>query len=280
VPRSGVIRGYVKIFVSLDSRILSQISNADNIAFYRFLMCALTSVLRQCSSITSGRQALNYLVREGEPGRNLDPWIEFPRKLQQMVTVMESWNNTRIGAKDIQNTDSRHLPFMDDTINLVITSPPYGDAIHYDKEEKLSFAFLDFNVSRFHNYNIGKKGQTISLQSLPRLKYTQVSPTADQALQNMVAAESAKGVNIARLYSVYFNDILQVWRELWRVTKRGAKVCWCVGNNTRENVYIDNVKIAEEFAKSLGFTHLKTSLVTGFELFKIDRESVVLVEKP
>ena len=42
----------------------------------------------------------------------------------------------------VTNTDARHLPFQSDSVDLILTSPPYYDALDYARDNRLRLWFL------------------------------------------------------------------------------------------------------------------------------------------
>lgn len=132
------------------------------------------------------------------------------------------------------------------SIDMVVTSPPYLNAIDYMRGHKFALIWLGY--------------------SIPELRAIRSSSIgAERALDCPVEAEAAElitkiereAVDASRLPMAtlerYSHDLLLFAREMKRVTKAGAQLIAVVGNSTLRGNFIRNDSIVERALQHYGF---------------------------
>jgi len=128
--------------------------------------------------------------------------VLFPKVLQRYIgqinTFLEVRNNLnlKIGEARFEIGDARNLPIEDNSIDAVVTSPPYSFAIDYAENDRPQLEYLGFEVNKFKNDFIGLNGKT----------------------------KKEKLVN-------YFDDMNKVLSEMSRVLKQGKYGIIIIGSN-------------------------------------------------
>jgi len=102
-------------------------------------------------------------------------------------------------VKVIENADAKKIPLEDESINGVITSPPYSFAIDYVKNDEAQLKYLGYDVDEIRGNMIGLVGKTIK-----------------EKLEN------------------YFRDMEIVCSEVSRVLKKGKYFIMIIGSNTNQ----------------------------------------------
>jgi len=148
-----------------------------------------------------------------------------------------------------EQADARSLPLEDNSVDLVITSPPYLNKIEYSRMYKLELSLFF---------------------GLP--------PTQ---LRSFVGTRVDEGIEAA-----YWTDIGKVLSELYRVCKSGAKVCWVVGGGCFPDHVVAVDEETAKLAESVGFRATdiliaRHSWCTARRTIKVGplRESAVILEK-
>lgn len=151
--------------------------------------------------------------------------------------------------------DSRKLAIEDKAIDLIVTSPPYVNALDY---------------YRTHMYNMLWLGMDfISLK------------------RNEIGGHSHFITNRFRLLSEYLGDMFRSMIEMNRVLKVGKFCVIVVGNSSLEYELIESHKFFVNFAGKIGFAHRKTIFrnidttkkYTSSDIGQINEEYIVVFQK-
>jgi len=158
-----------------------------------------------------------------------------------------------IGSVKIQRGDARKLPSLASrSIDAVITSPPYLNAIDYLRGHRLSLVWLGFGVpdiKRLRSESIGAESSAEDLVS-PRM--------LDELLRQAGCISDLPSREIG-MVKRYAQDVYGFLRELARVTKRGGKVLLVVGNSCLKGTPVWNANISLAAASMLGFETIARS---------------------
>jgi len=126
----------------------------------------------------------------------------FPIVLNRYITTIKNFQNAReklglkIGKSKIIEDSALKLPLEDNSVDGVITSPPYSFAIDYVDNDRPQLEYLGYDPDKLKEKMIGLQGRGIS-----------------QKLE------------------LYFEMLDKVFRELARVSKKGSKTIFVVGTN-------------------------------------------------
>jgi len=150
-------------------------------------------------------------------------------------------------------------PLADNSIGMVITSPPYINAQKYTRTTKFELWWLGLieeNAEALARFD----KQLIGMERIPYDEYVEVKPvgnaTADALLQQIFDIEPLR----AGIVSRYFNDMRLALREIERVLRPEGYCILVVGNNTIYKQIMPGNQILAEMAQSEGF-ELKAMLV-------------------
>ena len=147
-------------------------------------------------------------------------------------------------ATSVHEGDARHLSMDDGTIDLVITSPPYLNAIDYLRCSKFSLVWMGYSVTELRRIRATTVGTEVGMDArddleirkvLSCLKLQPKLPTRQEAL-------------LAR----YVHDMRQAVGEVARVLANNGKAVYVVGENTVRGTFIRNSMIVEAVAGNAG----------------------------
>lgn len=157
------------------------------------------------------------------------------------------FNNNAISLEDIPNN----------SVDLVITSPPYGDSrttVAYGEYSRLSLQWIDlFELSEKEIMKIDK---TLMGGNKFRngFEFTISSPTLRKSL------EKIKNTDLERAGDVYsfYLDLSKSIATISDKTKSGGYQFWVVGNRTVKGELLLTDKIISEIAKECSLQHIHT----------------------
>jgi DNA modification methylase len=155
------------------------------------------------------------------------------------------------GTAEIQFGDARMLPLDDETVDLVITSPPYLNAIDYLRGHKLSLVWMGHqidDVRTLRSTNIGAEVSNIDLIA---------DETIAATLQKMCDLERVSNRTQGML-AQYAKDIRDILKEIERVLVKDGKAVFVVGNSTLRGNFISNSSALTFLAKKIGLSLVST----------------------
>lgn len=196
-----------------------------------------------------------WTIVESEKGVNVE--TTFLKKIKVMEKeIIEVKRHIKNNPKvKLLQGDARKLKIEDESVDLIVTSPPYVNALDYYREHMYNMFWLGMNVSIFKKQEIGGHSHFVK--------------------------------NRFRLLSEYLGDMLRVMIEMNRVLKKGKICAIVVGNSSLEYELIESYVYFESFAKKIGFQHIKSFFrnidkskkYTNASIGKIDDEYIVVLKK-
>jgi len=150
--------------------------------------------------------------------------ILFPTVLKRYIGQIKSFIEMRdkldlkIGDAKFEIGDARNLNIADNSIDAIITSPPYSFAIDYAENDRPQLEYLGYNVSKLKDEMVGLNGKN-----------------KKEKLAN------------------YFEDMNKILSEMYRVLKKGKYAVIIIGSNDVQTGGIRLETKVEEMALKIGF---------------------------
>lgn len=175
------------------------------------------------------------------------------KNINGMADLWEQFKNNK-RAVNVLNEDTRfRTSIPDNAIDIVVTSPPYGDSkttVAYGQFSRLSLQWLGFDGEDLatDNRSLGGKLDINNLHlaySSPSLRYT----------LDLISRIDKKR---ARDVMAFYIDLNKCFMELSRVLKKGGFLCMVVGNRTVKGIQLPTDEIVADFGESAGFRHIET----------------------
>jgi DNA modification methylase len=139
---------------------------------------------------------------------------------------------------------------IDDMVDLVVTSPPYGDSkttVAYGQFSRLSNQWMDFKSP--------EKVDNILMGGTKYKYFNGLSAKSADFQLNKIKDIDEERYNEVMSFTVdYHNSI----KNISEVVNKGAYVCYVLGNRTVKGVQIPLDKITQEFFTEFGFKHINT----------------------
>lgn len=214
-----------------------------------FFWVSFSEAVRRCS-LSDEREFK--LIRRKAHNKN-DVWHVFERIVAKNIAAMASLADVRPRfplrlhcADFLQATEDLEPERFD----LVITSPPYGDArttVAYGQFSRLSLWWLGLSeVSDLDKRMLGSRRRSIT-PDLP-------SPTLYAVLDELTRRDIKRAEEVFGFYT----DLFAAIRRIAPLVKRGKCVFFLVGNRRVKGIELPTDAICAEFFESQGYTHIKT----------------------
>jgi tRNA G10 N-methylase Trm11 len=182
--------------------------------------------------------------------RNVPGMVQFSRKCAEFPNA---W------AK-IVGSDARKLNLGDESVDLIVTSPPYINAIDYTMSHKYNLFLLDLvmpeSFKKFCRNFIGVTERVAYRRDYEKLNQVG-NAHIDEIISRIYNLNLKPDVDKNRAFVVYqyFAGIKKALEEMFRVLKPGAICIIILGDNTIRKVYIPTHLLVQELAeeKEIGF---------------------------
>jgi DNA modification methylase len=150
----------------------------------------------------------------------------------------------------ILSDDARKLSLKDETVDLVITSPPYMSAQKYFRSTRLELLWLGL-VTEQELRNLDS--QIIGTERIRSIEYSKLQRTGIDEVDTL--AERLYQIDKLRTAVMvkYFKDLQFVFKEIFRCLKCGKFFVLVIGNNEIRGIRIPAHLIAAKLAENIGF---------------------------
>jgi DNA modification methylase len=174
------------------------------------------------------------------------PFKKFLAAVDRVVKNCIDKNSVGCGpATCTYEGDARGLPLDDTSIDLVLTSPPYLNAIDYMRCSKFSLVWMGHRISELRRLRADIVGAEMGDRAAQ----------GDQDIRGIAAKLKLRPALAARDEAVlvrYITDMRRAVREVARVLAPGGKAVYVVGENTIRGTYIRNSLIVSAVAELAG----------------------------
>lgn len=241
----------------------------------QLLWLALTAILRSCSFV--GTAQWQYVLPNKRKSKSLDPFLAFEQKIADMAADMKILRSTgcRSDAMVLLH-DARVVP--DDvplnSIDLVVTSPPYPNNYDYADATRLEMTFwgeirgwgdLQEVVRQFIIRSCSQHATAEKLQLETLLADSSVDSIREElsnVCNELAEVRQTKGGKKAyhTMIAAYFCDLSRVFQALRPICKTGSTLCFVIGDSAPYGVYVP----VDDWLGRL-------ALAAGFESFSFEK---------
>lgn len=173
------------------------------------------------------------------------PLDEFWKKVTQNLKSIVHYHPQRI-EPDFNFCDSQNLSLNDDSVDLIITSPPYAsNAIDYMRAHKFSLIWLGYNIEEL----TFKRKQYIGGELISDFLFEELPPFSVKKVQKLSDLDSKRGAVLKR----YYSEMARVIKEMYRVLKPNKAAIVVVGNSIMKGIDTETFKCLAEIGESIGF---------------------------
>ena len=228
-------------------KVYALIDEIENEEIKTFLKCGFSHILKNCSI---------WSMKSTKPTRDRskkipEPIPTFLRQIKQMAKRNRKFYKMlkKSGNLDTPSKayclDSRDIPIEDESVQLIVTSPPYVTSYEYaDLHQLTAFWFGHTkDLNEFRNRFIGTSFHEIDNAELK-------SMVADKILSKLHDRHD----KTTREVAAYFVEMLEIFVEMWRVLKQGGYACVVIGNTTLKGVDVLNAQVLAEQMQNIGFS--------------------------
>jgi DNA modification methylase len=181
---------------------------------------------------------------------DFDVFTEYLKSVEAIAKRLDS--EPPLIAAEIFRGDARKLNRIESaTIDAILTSPPYLNAIDYLRGHRLALVWLGFSISELRKV----RSNSVGAEKVPNQNANK--KLAIEIVQHMPNFELLP-LRTQKMITRYALDVYGFLREAYRVLKSGGEAVYVVGNSCLKGIYIENTNILIAAAKLLGFNLVET----------------------
>jgi DNA modification methylase len=148
-------------------------------------------------------------------------------------------------APHVHLGDARKLPIRSASIDLVVTSPPYLNAIDYIRCSKFSLVWMGYRIPDLRALRSESVGSEMANSA----------STDDPQIQGIISSLNLSprlSAHDEAVLTRYVEDMRCAMQEVRRVLAPGGKAVYVIGENTIRGTYVRNSRIVSEVARLCG----------------------------
>ena len=234
---------------------IKKIKNSD---VKKFFLCAFSHNLKNSSRwlMKSIKPTIDKRKTVPDPKesflRHLDSMI---RKNREFYDELSATNHLHVKAAMYRRDSTRVLPLRSNSVDLIITSPPYVTSYEYADLHQLSLLWFGDDPRHFKKWHRFSNDFNDFRKQFIGTTYKQTSGgvlesiIAQSIVDKLVEVDRPLAADVAN----YFSDVNKALAEMYRILKPGGKACVIVGNTALRGVEILNAEVAAEQMSRLGF---------------------------
>lgn len=245
---SAETKEFIKYWFDLRSRrqlasLSVEIKKVKNENIRNALLCSFSRLIISKKSGASLAMDLSH----SRPHRKfktapIQPFEKWDSAVEKVLCgCLDAKSATAGPSSKIKVGDARALPFRSNSIDLVLTSPPYLNAIDYIRCSKFSLVWMGLQTESLKKI----RGKSVGSEVSYDIKL------CSSDLQNVISGLrvskklSSRNLGILTRYVV---DMHLSIEEVARVLVPGGRAVYVVGENSLRDVYIRNAKIVSDLA--------------------------------
>lgn len=182
---------------------------------------------------------------ESRRGRSFEQ--SFIKNLSLMIDSVKDYKeiteklNLKLGDIDLKEGDARKVELPDNSIDGIITSPPYSIALDYIENDAHSLEDMGYKLTEIREDFIGVRG---------------------------------KGKEKVELYN---NDMRKSYSEMHRILKPNKYAVIVIGNATYQGQEVKTVEFTIDYMTEVGFKLEKNILKLIFGLYNVMKKENILI---
>jgi DNA modification methylase len=242
---------------------------ADGSEVSELAWLALTSILRISSPV--GTSHMELIQPKKRKQNTLRPFDAFSFQVDLMgKDMLYRQEFVRESKAIIYRGDARTCePIVANSVDLVVTSPPYANNFDYADATRLEMTFwnevqgwkdLQGKVRKYlirscSQHVSAEKAELTELLGDPNLApiLNELEPICNKLEQERLQHGGRKKYHL--MIAAYFSDLAKVWKALRQVCKRNSSVCFVIGDSAPYGIYVPVDKWLGELALAAGFNN-------------------------
>lgn len=236
------------------AKIKKAIKEIRNEKIQKFFMLAFSETVRLSSNTKPGEFKLVRMRQDKLNKHNPDVLGMFKKKAEFNIKQMGSFFNDtdkNTWVKIIHGDSSQNNGIGNNSVDCIVTSPPYGDSrttVAYGQFSRLSAQWLD--IFSEPDMASGVDNELLGGKAVKELKHNLKSLYLEEALSKISRVDQARALDVLSFYI----GLEKCLRHAHNMLKPNKYFCLVIGNRLVKLVRIPTDFIVAELAENIGFS--------------------------
>lgn len=221
------------------------IEEVDDAATRRFLELTFSAIIVTKSGGVSRARDLAHsrphLDKTKTPKNALE---QFSVKLRKNLISMSQLSTNGINAQTVAG-DARSMPFADRSVDLIVTSPPYANALDYMRAHKFSLVWFGKSVAELSEM----RATYIGSERIGQAQYGSLPERPEAIIGKLAELDKSK----AAILRKYFLEMADVLAEMYRVLRNDSAAIVVVGTSIMRDIEVETHSCLADIAAVQGF---------------------------
>lgn len=254
VPNFKNIDYWYKPYVIKELQIIrDQIEDIKDVDYREFFLLAFSGTVRYVSNTRNGEFKMYRMAPKTLEKWEPDVIGKFKEILDKNIDLNGKLKEQKATANVILGT-SMKTDLPDNSFDMLITSPPYGDSrttVAYGQFSRTSLQWL--NLDEMPADEVPKIDRTLLGGTLKDKKIRETaSPTLNKYVREIEQKDEKRALEVIQFY----DDLYVVLKECYRVMKPDSYQVWVTANRTVKQIQLPTDVIISELYASLGVKKL------------------------
>lgn len=239
------------------NRLYAAINEISNHRVRRFYLCAFSHILKNCS-----RWLMKSIKPQIDPNKvPPDVTATFLSHIRHMMSknkdffeLLKASDNLNVSTKMRLRDSTKRFPLEDNSVDLIVTSPPYVTSYEYADLHQLILLWLGDDPIRYSNWHkYARQYQSFREKFVGTKLGEHTSKQFLGFFAHHIINQLPNNRKYAKSVAKYFSDMQKAIIEMHRVLKPGKRVCIIIGNTTLAGIEVKNAEVAAEQMREAGF---------------------------
>lgn len=227
------------------------IQEIESATIKRFLELTFSSIIITKSGGVSRARDLAHsrphLDKLKNPKNAID---QFAYKLRRNINSISEINRTSFISNTIGG-DAKLMPIANESIDLIVTSPPYANAIDYMRAHKFSLVWSGKKIRDLTEL----RSRYIGSERLGDLQPQYLGEHSEKIIQLLTDRDKKK----AAILRKYLTEMRSVISEMYRVLQKDSVAIIVIGTSTMRDLDIETHLCLADIAQAIGFELVRIS---------------------
>jgi len=239
--------------------LITEIEKVEDPSIRAFLELAFSAIIiTKSGGVSRARDLAHTRPHRVNDKVPRSPLVQFRKRLRQNLESLSELARGE-GEVDVRYGDAQCLPLPEDSVDLIVTSPPYAaNAIDYMRAHKFSLVWLGHPIDNLTE----KRKEYIGGEAVSEIVFESLPPQTAEVVSTVATRDAKKG----RVLHRYYSEMTRCLREMLRVLKPGKAAIVVVGTSTIRGIDTRTQDCLADIGEVVGFS------VVGIATRKLDRD--------
>ena len=266
----NIDKWYREDFIETFSKIRAAIQRERYKNIRQYYWVCLINILKKYSNTRSSTFKLH--VKEQNDIEKIENHIieDFIKSINEYSQYLPDYNRRKKIDLKIGKSEDILYGMKSDSVDLIVTSPPYGDnstTVTYGQYSMLPIYWIDRKDMESFDEKLIDNYSSIDSNSLGgrirRIKQNYQSDCLNKYVESIATDKRKKVVN-------FITDYLDVMGQMGRIIKKNKRIVLTLGNRRVDNKTVPLSKVTQEYFESIGF-ELEASITRNIPIKRMPR---------